>query len=156
MGQSYDFSNFSLIIINDYYKLNNRTYYHGYDLIPTSEGLTRIRHGKKIRNNHSMVLLRKFLLNSLYTLPYLSFVERYKTNNFCSGNLFILKSLFSFLFILESFDIFWHMLTFPIKTFWLISGVLTFAKCVKFLKRSLLETDLSIFFLFSSLKICLI
>ena len=35
------------MIINDYYMLNNRTCYHGYDLIPTSEGPTSIRHGKK-------------------------------------------------------------------------------------------------------------
>ena len=35
------------MIINDYYMLNNRTCYHGYDLIPTSEGPTRIRHGKR-------------------------------------------------------------------------------------------------------------
>ena len=102
--------------------LNNRTYYHGHDLNPTAEGSTRICHDKKkkkkkIRNSDSMVLFRKFLPNSLYTLPYLTFVERYKIKNFCSGNLFILKSLFPFLFILESFDIFWHMLTFAIRTF---------------------------------------
>ena len=27
--------------------LNNKTCYHSHDLIPTSEGPTRIRHGKK-------------------------------------------------------------------------------------------------------------
>ena len=43
LGQSGDFSNFSLA----YYMLNNRTCYHGRDLIPTSEGPTRTRHGKK-------------------------------------------------------------------------------------------------------------
>ena len=61
-----------------YYMLNNNKCYDSHDLIPTSKGPTRIGHGKKIRNNHSMVFFRKLLPNSLYNLPYLTFVKRYK------------------------------------------------------------------------------
>ena len=123
--------------------LNNRTCYHDHDLIPTSEGPTCIHHGKKSETTIQWCSSE----NSFQTI-YLTFVERYKIlTTFVVETCLFLKACFLSCLFWRVLTFFWHMLTFAIRRFWLISGVLTFAKYVKFLKRSLVQADLSIIFL---------
>ena len=93
------------MIINDYYMLNNRTCYHGYDLIPTSEGPTRIRHGKKSETTIQWYSLENSFL-TVYT-PYLIYLlsKDIKLRTFVVETYLFLKACFLSC-------LFWKVLTF--------------------------------------------
>ena len=65
------------------------------------------------------------------------FSKGYKTFAIFSVKIYYyFNSLVSFFVYFGDFDVFWHVLTFAVTKIWLVSGVLTFAKFVEFLKRS--------------------
>ena len=53
--------------------LNNRMFYHGHDLISTSEGPTTIPHGKNLK-----ITIQWCSLKYSFKTVYQAFVERYK------------------------------------------------------------------------------